>query len=130
MWRAVYAVAIAVWVVFWALMRLYPGDQDWATAAFAGALVGGLFALRQSPPAAIANWQAGAFGEEETAKQLRALERDGWVVLHDLANGTTNFDHVVLGPAGVFCLNSKWSSYRLEQTDNGRLIGHHEYDET
>ncbi len=129
MWLAALGVAAVMWFIFWVLMRWYPGDQSWATWAFAGALVGALFTLRQSPPVAIASWQAGAFGEEETAKQLRALERDGWVVLHDLANGTANFDHVVLGPSGVFCLNSKWSSYRLEETASGRLIGRHEYDE-
>lgn len=121
--------AIALWVVFWWLMRLYPGNQSWETAALAGALVALLFALRQSPPVSIASWEEGAYGEEETAKQLRALEKEGWVVLHDLANGSANFDHVVLGPCGVFCLNSKWSGYRLEQTADGRLVGRHKYDE-
>jgi len=122
-------VAVAVWAGFVGLMRLYPGDQSWAGWMVAGALIGLLFTARQSPPVAIATWQAGAFGEEESAKKLRTLEREGWVVLHDLANGATNFDHVVLGPNGVFCLNSKWSSYRLEETDAGRLIGRHEYDD-
>ncbi len=129
MWLAATGVSAAVWLAFWALMSWLPGDHTWATAAFAGALIGVLFALRQSPPVAIATWEAGALGEEQTAKQLRRLEGDGWVVLHDLANGSANFDHVVLGPAGVFCLNSKWSSYRLEESKAGRLVGRHEYDE-
>lgn len=128
-WLAATAAAAVMWFAFWGLMSWFPGDQSWATAAFAGALIGALFALRQSPPVAIATWEAGALGEEQTAKQLRRLERDGWVVLHDLANGSANFDHVVLGPAGVFCLNSKWSSYRLEESETGRLVGRHEYDE-
>lgn len=128
-WLAAAGVSAAVWLAFWALMSWLPGDHTWATAAFAGALVGVLFALRQSPPVAIATWEAGALGEEQTAKQLRRLEGDGWVVLHDPANGSANFDHVVLGPAGVFCLNSKWSSYRLEESEAGRLVGRHEYDE-
>ncbi|HEY3548775.1 MAG TPA: nuclease-related domain-containing protein [Propionicimonas sp.] len=128
-WWGIYGAAVVVWVMFWALMRLFPGNQSWATAAMAGGLIATIIVMRQSPPVAIANWQAGAYGEEETAKALRPLERDGWVVLHDLVNGTGNFDHVVLGRNGVFCLNSKWSSYRLEETDAGRLIGRHEYDE-
>lgn len=128
-WWAVYGAAVLFWLVFWALMRLYPGDQSWSTSALAGGLIATILVLRQSPPVAIASWQAGAYGEEETAKALRPLERDGWIVLHDLVNGNANFDHVVLGHNGVFCLNSKWSSYRLEETDGGRLIGRHEYDD-
>ena len=126
-------VAVAVAVVAGALLtwlvNLAPGDQSWAGPAFAGALFATLIALRQSPPVSIASWQEGAFGEEETAKQLRVLEKEGWVVLHDLANGSKNFDHVVLGPTGVYCLNSKWSGYRLESGDDGRLVGRHVYDD-
>ncbi|WP_298461511.1 nuclease-related domain-containing protein [uncultured Cellulomonas sp.] len=121
-------IAAAIWGSFSWAFSLLPGDQTVAAATFAGVLIGMVLGLRQSPPVSIASWQEGAYGEEETAKQLRALERDGWVVLHDLANGSANFDHVVLGPSGVYCLNSKWSGYRLEETSEGRLIGRHEYD--
>lgn len=125
----IYGTAVAFWLVFWVFMRPYPGDKSWATAAMAGGLVTVVVVLRQSPPVAIANWQAGAYGEEAPAKALRPLERDGWVVLHGLANGSGNSDHVVLGRNGMFCLNLKWSSYRLDETDTGRLIGRHECDE-
>lgn len=128
-WVYAYLVAGAFWFAFWWLLRLYPGDQSWLAAAFAGVLIGMIAALRQSPPVGIASWEEGAYGEEETAKQLRVLEREGWVVLHDLANGSANFDHVVIGPRGVFCLNSKWSAYRLETGPEGRLVARHKYDE-
>lgn len=128
-WLAALVVAAAIWCVFVGLMRLFPGDQSWATAALAGALGATLYAFRQRPPVAIASWEEGAYGEEETAKQLRILEKEGWVVLHDLANGSKNFDHVVLGPNGVFCLNSKWSGYRLDVTPDGRMVGRHKYDD-
>jgi hypothetical protein len=129
LWAFVALVEIAFWAVFSWLVDLFPGDQTWVSAGFAGALAAIWFALRQSPPVSIASWEEGAYGEEETAKQLRVLEKEGRVVLHDLANGSANFDHVVLGPAGVFCLNSKWSGYRLEQTADGRLVGRHQYDD-
>lgn len=35
-------------------------------------------------------------------------------MLNELPNGRYNFDHVVLGPAGIFCINSKKSTSRLE----------------
>lgn len=129
LWALAALAAVALCVAFSWLTNLFPGDQTWATGAFAGALGATLIAMRQSPPVSIASWQEGAYGEEESAKQLRALEKEGWVVLHDLVNGSANFDHVVLGPGGVFCLNSKRSGYRLEQTADGRLVGRHEYDE-
>jgi hypothetical protein len=76
-----------------------------------GFLVGCVFAFfviaRMSPPAWIENWQDGAFGEQWTAKSLRPLEARGWVVLHDLPGERGNLDHVVVGPGGVFLLDSK-----------------------
>jgi hypothetical protein len=53
-------------------------------------------------------WRRGAEGEEEVGWQLRKLG-DGWEVLHSVPVGTgdTDIDHVVIGPPGVFTLNSK-----------------------
>ena len=129
MWLLAIVFLIGAGVFVTWLINLAPGDQVWAAPAVAGALFATLIAMRQSPPVSIASWEEGAFGEEETAKQLRVLEKEGWVVLHDLANGSKNFDHVVLGPTGVYCLNSKWSGYRLESGDDGRLVGRHKYDD-
>ncbi len=53
-------------------------------------------------------WRRGAEGEEEVAFQLRKLG-DGWHVIHSVPVGTgdTDIDHVVIGPPGVFTLNTK-----------------------
>ncbi|KGM14441.1 hypothetical protein N869_10975 [Cellulomonas bogoriensis 69B4 = DSM 16987] len=75
-------------------------------------------------------WQDGAYGEEATAKVLGELPAGQWTVLHDLANGRFNFDHVVIGPPGVFCLNSKFSAYRLQAAESGALVGVHVDDPT
>ncbi len=47
-------------------------------------------------------------GEEEVAKRLRTLG-DEWHVLHSVPVGAhdTDIDHVVIGPPGVFTLNTK-----------------------
>jgi hypothetical protein len=42
-----------------------------------------------------------------TAKALRGLEQDGWIVLHDLPAGRGNVDHIAVGPGGVYLLDSK-----------------------
>jgi hypothetical protein len=54
-------------------------------------------------------WRWGQFGEQETEDTLRTLD-DRWQVIHDLPRERGNWDHVVVGPAGVFLLETK--SYR------------------
>lgn len=55
------------------------------------------------------NWTQGAAGEERVAQRLAKLPQPPWTVLHDLPIGTkgANIDHLVVGPAGVFTLNTK-----------------------
>jgi hypothetical protein len=65
------------------------------------------FALRNSPPGFVDHWQQGAWGEQFTADELAQLPSPAWVPIHDLPDGRGNLDHVVLGPAGVFVLDTK-----------------------
>ena len=63
--------------------------------------------LRDTPPSYIENWRDGAEGERKTEKALRPLERAGWRVFHDVQNGHGNYDHIAVGRAGVFLLETK-----------------------
>ena len=81
------------------------------------------WALRfQASPDAVA-WRRGAVGERRTARLLGELERHGWVVLHDLAvpHSRANIDHLVIGPGGVFVIDSKQYRGRLRLDSSGRL---------
>jgi hypothetical protein len=51
------------------------------------------------------------------------LERYGWVVLHDLAlpKSRADLDHLMIGPGGVFVIDSKQYSGRLQLDPSGRL---------
>ena len=53
-------------------------------------------------------WYVGALGELEVARRLSALG-PGWYVLHSVPVGTgaSDLDHIVIGPAGVFTINTK-----------------------
>ena len=53
-------------------------------------------------------WRIGADGEEEVGRQLAKLG-DAWRVLHAVPVGErgSDIDHVVIGPPGVFTLNTK-----------------------
>ena len=69
------------------------------------------------------NWRRGARGERRTARQLRPLLRRGWVVFHDLAipRSGANADHLVIGPGGVFLIDSKNWRGRLLLGPDGTL---------
>ena len=58
-------------------------------------------------------FERGADGEAETARALAALPLGEWFVMHDVrwpGRRFANIDHVVVGPAGVFVIDSKhWS---------------------
>jgi Nuclease-related domain len=53
-------------------------------------------------------WRHGAIGEEEVARRLQKLSKD-WRVIHSVPIGEngTDIDHLVIGPGGVFTLNTK-----------------------
>jgi nuclease-like protein len=54
------------------------------------------------------SWGKGADGEVEVARRLRKLGQ-GWRVIHSVPVGElgSDIDHVVIGPPGVFTLNTK-----------------------
>jgi hypothetical protein len=72
-------------------------------------------------------WRRGAAGERKTARLLRRLERDGYTSLHDLAvpGSAANVDHLVIGPPGVFVVDSKQYSGRVHQSLDGRAWHNH-----
>lgn len=87
-------------------------SRQWPQAGWWLGLLGGVASAfwliaRLSPPGWIENWQAGSRGEKATAKALKPLEEVGWVILHDLPAGRGNIDHIAIGPAGVYLLDSK-----------------------
>jgi hypothetical protein len=90
------------------------------------ALVG--WRLRFRPSEAARSWQRGAAGERRTARLLRRVARDGFV-FHDLAapgNSRANVDHLVIGPSGVFVIDSKqWTGEVLQGADG--LVWHNHY---
>ena len=66
-------------------------------------------------------WEKGAEGERSTAEALAALPADSWTVMHDVAwpgRPRANIDHVVVGPGGVFVIDSKNWAGRVEVRDH------------
>jgi hypothetical protein len=101
-WAGLLGLAVAV-LVGWRL-RFRPSEQEQA-------------------------WRRGAAGERRTARLLERLTGDGYVVFHDLAmpgNSSANVDHLVIGPSGVFVIDSKQWTGSVHQGADG-LTWHNHY---
>ncbi|MGY1578502.1 nuclease-related domain-containing protein [Streptomyces sp. MN13] len=63
---------------------------------------------RFSPESEIRSWSDGLTGERITGRRLDRLRGHGWYTLHAIqwASGA-DIDHLAIGPAGVFSINSK-----------------------
>ncbi len=63
---------------------------------------------RWRPDSEIRSWADGLAGERLTARRLGRLRGRGWFLLHAIqwASGA-DVDHLAIGPAGVFSINSK-----------------------
>jgi Nuclease-related domain len=89
--------------------------SSWLFGLALGALLALYTAVRESPPPYIENWRTGSDGEQRTARALAPLRRDGLVLFHDLPDRRErersckgNIDHIVVSPAGVFLLDTKY----------------------
>lgn len=60
-----------------------------------------------SPPQRVERWRTGADGEKKTARALRPLLREGWLLINDLPRSSGDIDYVLIGPSGVFLLEIK-----------------------
>lgn len=95
------ALGIASWVVS---ERFLPGTGVWI-----GLLVAASFVLTGLPNRQPTDaWGVGAVGERKTAKALGKLD-GSYEILHDRkARGLKwNIDHIVIGPTGVFAIETK-----------------------
>ncbi len=55
-------------------------------------------------------WRVGGQGEEIVGEELEKLLRRGWSIVHNVPVGErgSDIDHVLIGPGGVFTVNSKY----------------------
>jgi hypothetical protein len=118
-WRA--AAILGIGAAGGVLGRLLAPRLGLVAAALAAAAVGWGLRFRPSPDAVA--WRRGAAGERRTARLLGPLERHGWAILHDLAvpRSRANIDHLVIGPGGLFVIDSKQYRGRLQLDPSGRL---------
>ncbi|HZD17497.1 MAG TPA: nuclease-related domain-containing protein [Actinomycetota bacterium] len=79
----------------------------------------------------LANQRKGAIGEETVGRALAELEAEGFRVIHGLDTGRGDIDHVVVGPTGVFAIETKAWRGRVSLGPGGRLrLAGHDQERT
>ncbi len=118
-WRLA-GVAVIGLAVALAVHQVAPTLTVWAALVAAGVVA---WQVRFQVSEDARNWRRGARGEQRTARQLARLARHGWVIFHDLAvpGSRANVDHLVIGPGGVFLVDSKNWRGRLVFAPDGTL---------
>ena len=101
-------------------------DQDRATRE-AHPRIGTLLVKARdlmAEPARPTSWQKGATGEEAVGRRFERLTGEGFAVLHDRRKPGSkwNIDHIVVGPRGVYVIDAKHYSGRLEVRSMGTFF--------
>lgn len=69
----------------------------------------------------ISNYRLGLQGEQVVGQALTELLAKGYRVYHDLQFDGFNIDHVLVGPAGVYCIETKARS-KSDKADGHKVI--------
>lgn len=86
--------------------------------------LGGMMLAIAGEPQHQRAWKQGAAGERAVAERLAQLEPDGVLALHDrrIPGSRANIDHVSVSAAGVFVIDAKRWSGKVEVRDVSRLF--------
>lgn len=69
-----------------------------------------------------ASYKAGVAGEQRTAGALAVLERQGYRILHSIPlSPRKDIDHLVIGPTGLFAINTKATTYEVTAKSDGAV---------
>jgi hypothetical protein len=82
-----------------------------------------ILALTEDPQST-RSWGKGAAGERSLGNALEQLRERGFGVLHDrrIPGTRANIDHLVVGPAGIFVIDAKSYSGKVERRDRGWVL--------
>jgi hypothetical protein len=83
--------------------------------------LGKLILAVSDEPQAVRSWAKGAVGEESLGAKLTKLANERLVVLHDrrIPGSRANIDHIAVAPGGLFVIDAKHYSGRVEKRNLG-----------
>jgi nuclease-like protein len=113
-------VALGVLAVATALLGRGFGLHDVRFLGSEVVLLASIFVILRYVVPLVERRDRGASGEEHVGGLLDELADSGWEVMHDASLGRGNVDHILIGPAGVFTVETKST---MGQIRVGRLHG-------
>ncbi|GLZ07617.1 hypothetical protein Acsp03_50830 [Actinomadura sp. NBRC 104412] len=125
-WLERAAVALVLFIVLSLIFSMRIGITVAALAVIADVV------RRSRKDSSVPAWQKSSAAERRTEKQLRSLEKGGYRVLHARAvprdgEGVSDgrIDHLVIGPSGVYAIDSeKWDKRLPVRTLSHRKLFH------
>ncbi|MEO3806511.1 nuclease-related domain-containing protein [Nonomuraea sp. B1E8] len=105
---------------------------DWRAGVTAGVLAAIAEAIyRARSHSSVPAWRRTSVAERRTEAQLRKLERNGYRTLHARAipDSEAQIDHLVVGPTGVYAVDSeKWDKRLPVRVQMGKKLFHGPFD--
>jgi hypothetical protein len=83
------------------------GLQDWRFIVAEIALLVSMFVISRYVLPLMERQDRGALAEEHVGGLLDELAQERWRVVHDATLGRGNVDHIVIGPPGIFTIETK-----------------------
>lgn len=105
---------------------------DWRVGVTAGVIAAILDTVyRARSNSTVPAWRRASIAERRTEAQLRKLERNGYRTLHARAipDSEAQIDHLVVGPTGVYAVDSeKWDKRLPVRVQMGKKLFHGPFD--
>ncbi|NRQ35468.1 NERD domain-containing protein [Nonomuraea sp. NN258] len=105
---------------------------DWRVGVSAGVVAAILESVyRARSHSSVPAWRRSSVAERRTEAQLRKLERSGYRTLHARAipGSEAQIDHLVVGPTGVYAVDSeKWDKRLPVRVQMGKKLFHGPFD--
>jgi hypothetical protein len=100
-------VTLGILAVATAVLGRAFGLRDWRFIVAEVALLVSMFVISRYVLPLVARRDRGATAEEHVGSLLAALPQPQWRVIHDASFGHGNVDHILIGPAGAFTVETK-----------------------
>jgi ssDNA-binding Zn-finger/Zn-ribbon topoisomerase 1 len=128
-WPLIVGATTITMLMAYLVVQSFAGPS-WGAAAAAGVALLFIVTVLERPQT-IDAWRIGAEGERKTARHLGGLEEAGFVILHDrkVSGYGGNLDHIVIGPSGVWAVETKNLSGKVVINGDSLRIGGRRQDQ-
>ena len=100
-------VVVASLSVIAAIAAIAFGTRSYPFLLFEVVWIGGMLLANRIISPQSKRWEQGAAGEEKVGEIIEEMARQGWLPIHDIDLGRGNVDHVLVGPPGLFTIETK-----------------------